>query len=92
MRHKLYIDFVINVSVHLPGYSANAVHTQMYLLEGMSRWNINRYQQAMDIRNSSGTKLYDLRTIANINDQSTKLLNTKLLPEYGSYGKPTGKI
>ncbi|KAI7800442.1 hypothetical protein IRJ41_003392 [Triplophysa rosa] len=33
----------------IPGWRCNALHTQMYMLEGASRWNINRAHQAVDM-------------------------------------------
>lgn len=64
----------------------------MYMLEGASRWNINRGRQAVDMGGTSLTKIYDVRLMSHMNDLSNRVLGCLLLPEFTPPGKPTGKI
>lgn len=64
----------------------------MYMLEGVSRWNLNRSSQACNMAETSRTKLYDIRLLSNVNALSNRVLGRPLLPEFATPGKPTGKI
>ena len=64
---------------------------KMYMLEGVSRWNLNRSAQALGMTETSWTKIYDIRLIYNVNALSHKVLGKPLLPEFIPPGKPTGK-
>ncbi|KAK0139240.1 hypothetical protein N1851_024171 [Merluccius polli] len=70
-------------------WRCNALHTQMYMLEGVSRWNLNRSAQALCMTETSGTKIYDIRLMSNVNALSNKVLGKPLLPEFIPPGKPT---
>ena len=63
----------------------------MYLLEGTARWNIDRAQQMLNVH-SSGTRMYDIHLMSNVNDASRSVLGQPLLPEFMPPRKPTGKI
>ena len=63
----------------------------MYMLEGLSRWNLNRSAQALGMTETSKTKIYDIRLMSNVNALSQKVLGKPLLPEFIPPGKPTGK-
>ena len=73
------------------GWRCNAIHTQMYMLEGGSRWNMNRRHETVEME-TSHTQLYDIRLMANINTLSHKVLGCDLLPEFQPPGKPTGMV
>ncbi|XP_039655399.1 uncharacterized protein LOC120558453 [Perca fluviatilis] len=75
----------------IPGWRCNALHTQMYLLEGLSRWNHNRSQQALGMSGTSRTKMYDVRLMSSVNVLSNRVLGSGLLPEFIPPGKPTGE-
>ncbi|KAF4070232.1 hypothetical protein AMELA_G00291360, partial [Ameiurus melas] len=75
----------------IPGWGCNALHTQMYMLEGASRWNINRAYQAVDRSGTSQTKIYDVRLMSHLNVLSNRVLECALLPEFIPPGKPTGE-
>lgn len=62
----------------------------MYMLEGSSRWNINRQREAIDMPDSSKTKIYDLELMDNVNHISKAVLGAEVFPEYMPPGKPTG--
>lgn len=64
----------------------------MYLLEGLSRWNHNRSQQALGMSGTSRTKMYDVRLMSSVNVLGNRVLGSGLLPEFIPPGKPTGKI
>ncbi|CAB1435054.1 unnamed protein product [Pleuronectes platessa] len=61
------------------------------VLEGSSRWNMNRAHEAVGMRGASQTKLYNIRLMSNINDLSNKVLGNPLLPEFIPPGRPTGE-
>ncbi|XP_038077536.1 uncharacterized protein LOC119745321 [Patiria miniata] len=63
----------------------------MYMLEGCSRWNLNRRQDAMEMGKTSKTKLYDVRLMSSINALNSRVLGHKLLPALIPPGKPTGE-
>ncbi|XP_053699560.1 uncharacterized protein LOC128746500 [Synchiropus splendidus] len=75
----------------IPGWRCNALHTQMYMLEGVSRWNINRSAQALQMTETSRTKIYDVRLMSSANALSNRVLGRPLLPEFVPPGKPTGE-
>lgn len=66
------------------------MHTQMYMLEGGSRWNMKRTQEALDTSRRSHTKLYDVHLMSNLNSMSNRVLGHALLPEFIPPGCPTG--
>ncbi|CAL8372051.1 unnamed protein product [Arctogadus glacialis] len=43
----------------IPGWRCNAVHTQMYILEGVSRWNMGRAKEAIDVEGASTLRSFD---------------------------------
>lgn len=73
------------------GWRCNALHTQMYMLEGVSRWNLNRAAQALSMAETSRTKIYDIRLMSNLDALSNKVLGRPIIPEFIPPGKPTGK-
>jgi len=73
------------------GWRCNALHTQMYMLEGLSRWNLNRSAQALSMTETLRTKLYNIRLMSNVNELSNKVLGKPIFPEFVPPGKPTGK-
>ncbi|RXN26736.1 Carboxyl-terminal PDZ ligand of neuronal nitric oxide synthase [Labeo rohita] len=75
----------------IPGWRCNALHTQMYTLEGVSRWNINRAHQAVDMSGTSHSKIYDVRLMSHVNVLSKRVLGNTLLPEFMPPGKPTNE-
>lgn len=86
------VTFLFVNAFVFPGWRCNALHTQMYMLEGVSRWNMDRSQQALNMSSTSRTKIYDVRLMSNVNVLSNRVLGSTLLPEFIPPGKPTGKI
>ncbi|XP_019957305.2 uncharacterized protein [Paralichthys olivaceus] len=72
----------------IPGWRSNAMHTQMYMLEGGSRWNTNRAHAADGVIGASHAKLFDVRLMSSINDLSRSVLGQPLLPEFIPPGRP----
>ncbi|KAI8493172.1 hypothetical protein Bbelb_291760 [Branchiostoma belcheri] len=70
----------------------NAVHMQMFVLEGTSRWNQNRARESLDLPETSNTRLHDTRLMSKLNALSIKVLDRKLLPEFTHHGTSTGLI
>lgn len=64
----------------------------MYMLEGVSRWNTNQAQQALNMSATSHTRMYDVCLMSSVNVLSNRVLGSALLPEFTPPGKPTGKI
>ena len=87
-----FFFFVFINTFFLPGWRCNALHTQMYMLEGLSRWNINRAQQALNMSVTSQTRIYGVRLMSSVNALSNRVLGSALLQEFTPPGKPTGKI
>ncbi|KAJ4925484.1 hypothetical protein JOQ06_018214 [Pogonophryne albipinna] len=75
----------------IPGWRSNAMHTQMYMLEGSSRWNMNRAHAAVHVSGASQTRIYNVRLKTNLNALSQRVLGCALLPEFIPPGKPTGE-
>ncbi|KAJ4944759.1 hypothetical protein JOQ06_013299 [Pogonophryne albipinna] len=65
--------------------------TQMYMLEGSSRWNMNRAHAAVHVSGASQTRIYNVRLKTNLNVLSQRVLGCALLPEFIPPGKPTGE-
>ncbi|XP_030850896.1 uncharacterized protein LOC105441414 [Strongylocentrotus purpuratus] len=63
----------------------------MYMLEGLSRWNLNRGRDRVDMGSTSGTSMFDVRLMSGINSSSMKVLGTKLIEEFTPPGKSTGE-
>ncbi|XP_078571514.1 uncharacterized protein LOC144859102 [Branchiostoma floridae x Branchiostoma japonicum] len=53
---------------------------------------MNRAREAVHHTETSRTKLYDVRLMANINNMSMGVLGEKLLPEFSPPGKPTDEL
>jgi hypothetical protein len=63
----------------------------MYMVEGGSRWNLNRSREVSDMATSQ-TRLYDVHLMSTINAMSQRVLNLDLLPEFRPPGNPTGRV
>lgn len=72
----------------LAGTSANAVHFQAYLLEGLARWNKDRASAATS---DKGSGTYSSLLCCAVNKLSESVLNKKLHPSFTEPRKYTGK-
>jgi hypothetical protein len=67
------------------------VHMQMYMLEGISRWNMGRAKEAVDVEGASTLRSFDVRLMSHLNNLSQRVHGCALVPEFTLPGKPTGK-
>ncbi|CAM4652081.1 unnamed protein product [Leuciscus chuanchicus] len=75
----------------IPGWRCNAVHMQMYMLEGASRWNMGRAKEAVDVEGASTLRSFDVRLMSHLNNLSQRVHGCALVPEVTPTGKPTGE-
>ena len=73
------------------GTSASAMHFQMYLLEGVSRWNADREVAICDLPQSSSLRCFDVWLKNSVNSLSTSVLGQKEIPEFEAPGRYTGR-
>ncbi|KAG7224680.1 hypothetical protein INR49_011475 [Caranx melampygus] len=73
------------------GWRCNAVHTQMYMLEGASRWNMGRAKEAVAVEGASTLRTFDVQLMSHLNNMSQRVLGCALVPEFTPPGKPTGE-
>lgn len=67
------------------------MHMQMYMLEGVSRWNMGRAKEAVDVEGTSALRSFDVHLMSLLNNLSQRVLGYALVPEFTPPGKPTGK-
>ena len=72
------------------GTAANALHFQMYLLEGLHRWNSDRSLAALDTQ-LSPLRCYDSKLKSALAELSQSVMGAKLFKEYQPPRKYTGK-
>ncbi|KAI7802108.1 hypothetical protein IRJ41_000409, partial [Triplophysa rosa] len=75
----------------IPGWRCNAMHTQMYMLEGASRWNMSRAKEAVSVVGASTLRTFDVCLMSHLNNMSQRVLGQALMPEFTPPGKPTGE-
>ncbi|KAE8299662.1 hypothetical protein D5F01_LYC02072 [Larimichthys crocea] len=75
----------------IPGWRCNAVHMQMYMLEGASRWNMGRAKEAVAVEGASTLRTLDVRLMSHLNNMSQRVHGCALVPEFTPPGKPTGE-
>ncbi|XP_055012856.1 uncharacterized protein LOC129409990 isoform X4 [Boleophthalmus pectinirostris] len=66
-----------------PGWRCNATHMQMYMLEGLSRWNMGGAEGASTLRS------FDVRPMSHLNSLSQRVRGCNLVAEFPPPGKPT---
>ncbi|XP_055012851.1 uncharacterized protein LOC129409990 isoform X1 [Boleophthalmus pectinirostris] len=65
------------------GWRCNATHMQMYMLEGLSRWNMGGAEGASTLRS------FDVRPMSHLNSLSQRVRGCNLVAEFPPPGKPT---
>lgn len=63
----------------------------MYMLEGVSRWNMGRAKEAVDVEGASALRSFDVHLISHLNKLSQRVHGCAIVPEFTPPGKPTGK-
>ncbi|XP_035858117.1 uncharacterized protein LOC116056487 [Sander lucioperca] len=66
----------------IPGNSANSLNFQIYLLEGLFRWNKNRAAAALVGGGNSAQRTYTGELVYAVNTSYTALLGRKLVPRF----------
>ncbi|XP_051810015.1 uncharacterized protein LOC110962542 isoform X2 [Acanthochromis polyacanthus] len=73
----------------IPGWQCNALHMQMYMLEGLSRWNMRRAKEAVSVEGASTLRSFDVRLMSHLNNLSQQVHGRPLVTEFTPPGKPT---
>ena len=74
------------------GTSANAVHFQAYLVEGLTRWNAARGEAALlNLQQSAGLRLHDTGLQYRLNELAGQVGMQALFPAYRPPAAHTGK-
>ncbi len=68
------------------------MHTQMYILEGASRWNMSRAKEAVFVEGASTLRTFDVCFMSHLNNMSQRVLGWALMPEFNPPGEHTGNI
>ena len=63
----------------------------MYMLEGVSRWNMGRAKEAVDVEGASTLRSFDVRLMSHLNNLSRRVHGCALVSEFTPPGKPTSK-
>lgn len=50
------------------------MHTQMYMLEGASRWNMSRAKEAVSVVGASNLRTFDVCLMSHLNNLSQRVL------------------
>ncbi|CAB1460701.1 unnamed protein product [Pleuronectes platessa] len=84
-------SFHLNVNRFIPGTSANSLNFQLYLLEGLNRWNQDR-QAASLAGNPSSLLSYSGDLVHCANTMSLKVLGRKSVPSFQPPAVYTGEL
>ncbi|MEQ2196210.1 hypothetical protein XENOCAPTIV_026610, partial [Xenoophorus captivus] len=69
--------------------SANSLNFQIYLLEGLHRWNHNRATAAVETE-TSGLRSYSGELVHSVNTDYERVFGKKLVPSFTPPAKYTG--
>ncbi|TDG99988.1 hypothetical protein EPR50_G00200470 [Perca flavescens] len=84
-------SFHCHLKRFIPGTSANALNFQLYLLEGLSRWNQDRGTAAVTSRPSS-LLTYSGDVTQCVNTSSLKVFGRAFVPNFRPPSKYTGML
>lgn len=85
---RIFLNFIFNYV--LLGTSANSLNFQIYLLEGLHRWNQDRGSAALST-GPSGLRSYSGELLHCVNQNYEKLFGKKVAPEFCPPSQYTGK-
>ncbi|CAM4568939.1 unnamed protein product [Leuciscus chuanchicus] len=71
--------------------SANSLNFQIYLLDGLHRWNHNRAAAALEAE-ASGLRSYSGELVHSVNKDYEKVFGRKLIPSFTPSAKYTGEL
>ncbi|KAM9471235.1 uncharacterized protein Hap1MRO34_013056 [Clarias gariepinus] len=84
-------SFHCHVNRFIPGTSANSLNFQLYLLEGIHRWNQNREAASLAVKPPSLFS-YSEDLVHCANTHSVNMLGKKLVPSFQPPGVYTGEL
>ncbi|MEQ2163478.1 hypothetical protein GOODEAATRI_030546, partial [Goodea atripinnis] len=84
-------SFHLHLNRFIPGTSASGCHFQMYLLEGLTRWNTDRAQAAAGAE-KAGMKCYAGQKQHTLFQLTQRLLGETLVESYSKPLKYTGEL
>ncbi|XP_060939446.1 uncharacterized protein LOC133016132 [Limanda limanda] len=86
-------SFHLHLCQFIPGTSANALHFQLYLLEGLVRWNEDRARAAVaGGAKFSTARCYDAQLLRSVNRLSQKYMGKTLVENFTQPGEYTGEL
>ncbi|XP_049339078.1 uncharacterized protein LOC125804018 [Astyanax mexicanus] len=83
-------SFHCHLNRFIPGNSANSLNFQVYLLEGLNRWNQDRAAAAV-VKEPSPLRTYTGELVHFVNDSFLKVFGKKLVTAFTPPGQYTGK-
>ncbi|KAL1246953.1 hypothetical protein QQF64_034540 [Cirrhinus molitorella] len=84
-------SFHLHLNRFIPGTSANSLNFQLYLLEGLNRWNQDREAASLAVRPPSLLS-YSGDLVHCVNNYSVKVLGRKLVPSFQPPTVYTGEL
>ncbi|CAB1441186.1 unnamed protein product [Pleuronectes platessa] len=86
-------SFHLHLCQFIPGTSANDLHFQVYLLEGLVRWNEDRARAAVagNARRSTA-RCYNARLLSSVNRLSKKFMGITLVENFTQPWEYTGEL
>ncbi|KAK0151033.1 hypothetical protein N1851_007824 [Merluccius polli] len=84
-------SFHLHLNRFIPGTSANSLNFQLYLLEGLNRWNQDRKAASLAVKPPSLLS-YSGDLVHFVNTYSVKVLGRKLVPSFQPSAVYTGEL
>ncbi|XP_076848242.1 uncharacterized protein LOC143493606 [Brachyhypopomus gauderio] len=84
-------SFHCHLNRFIPGNSANSLNFQIYLLEGLNRWNKDRAASAL-AKEPTTLRSYTGELVHFVNDNYQKVFKRKLMPAFTPPAKYTGEL
>nr|XP_021326567.1 uncharacterized protein LOC101885087 [Danio rerio] len=84
-------SFHLHLNRFIPGYSANSLNFQIYLLEGLNRWNQDR-EAASLASEPSALRSYTGELVQCVNCNFEKLFGRKVVPNFCPPARYTGEL
>ncbi|KAG9270336.1 hypothetical protein AMEX_G15275 [Astyanax mexicanus] len=84
-------SFHCHLNRFIPGNSANSLNFQVYLLEGLNRWNQDRAAAAV-VKEPSPLRTYTGELVHFVNDSFLKVFGKKLVTAFTPPGQYTGEL
>ncbi|XP_047191158.1 uncharacterized protein LOC124850755 [Scophthalmus maximus] len=84
-------SFHLHLNRFIPGTSANGLNFQLYLLEGLKRWNQDRHAASLAVK-PPALLTYSGDLVQCVNTHSVKVLGRKLVPSFQPPAVYTGEL